>query len=39
MRDRDIGELLVDFDHYGNSAAERFSIRMSVSIGIEHPPI
>ena len=24
MRDRDIVELLVDFDHYGNSAAERF---------------
>jgi hypothetical protein len=35
MRDGDIAELLVDFDHYGNTATERFSIRMSVSIGIE----
>ena len=35
MRDRDIVELLVDFDHYGNTATERFSMRMSVSIGIE----
>ncbi len=30
-------ELLVDFDHYRNTATERFSVRMSVSIGIEHP--
>ena len=37
MRDRDIVELLVDFDHYGNTATERFSMRTSVSIGIEHP--
>src|ERR1700704_2970121 len=35
MRDRDIVELFVDFDHYGNTATERFSMRMSVSIGIE----
>jgi len=30
MRDRDIVELFVDFDHYGNTATERFSMRMSV---------
>jgi hypothetical protein len=30
MRDRDIVELLVDFDHYGNTASEHFSMRMSV---------
>jgi hypothetical protein len=29
-------ELLVDFDHYRNTATERFSMRMFVSIGIEH---
>jgi hypothetical protein len=32
-------ELLVDFDHYRNTATERFNMRMSVSIGIEHPSI
>src|SRR3981081_2206159 len=35
MRDRDIVELFVDFDHYGNTATERFSMSMSVSIGID----
>jgi cystathionine beta-lyase/cystathionine gamma-synthase len=30
-------KLPVDFDHYGNTATERFSMRTSVSIGIEHP--
>ena len=29
MGDRDIVELLVDFDHYGNTATEHFSMRMS----------
>jgi hypothetical protein len=29
MGDRDIVEFLVDFDHYGNTATERFSMRMS----------
>lgn len=30
-RDRDIVERLVDFDHYGNTATERFSMRMAAA--------